>query len=137
MSAFLEIIQDEHSRGKTIFMSSHMFEELKVCCDRVALISDGHIENIVSMDEILNPKTREYKIEFASADDYTRFKTLGFNIVRDQEKYSQFTVELPSERLNDLFRSLNGMNVKFISEVIYNLEKYFREKLNGQKGDDK
>ncbi len=26
---FLDIIKEEHARGKTIFMSSHMFEELE------------------------------------------------------------------------------------------------------------
>lgn len=131
--AFLEVIREEHRRGKTIFMSSHMFEELETTCDRVALIGNGRIENIVDLEDIRNPKKREYKIEFVSAEDYARFKTLGFPIVRDQQEYSQVTVEIPSDRLDALFSSLNGMHVKFIAEVVYNLEKYFREKLRGQK----
>lgn len=131
--AFLEVIREEHRRGKTIFMSSHMFEELETTCDRVALIGNGRIENIVDLEDIRNPKKREFKIEFVSAEDYARFKTLGFPIVRDQQEYSQVTVEIPSDRLDALFSSLNGMHVKFIAEVVYNLEKYFREKLRGQK----
>jgi len=131
--SFLEVIKDEHKRGKTIFMSSHMFEELEATCDRVALIGNGHIENIVNMEDIRNPKMREYKIEFVTSEDYNRFKTLDFKIVRDQSQYNQVTVELSGDKLNDLFRSLGGMNVKFIAEVVYNLEKYFREKLRGQK----
>ena len=110
-----------------------MFEELETTCDRVALIGNGRIENIVDLEDIRNPKKREYKIEFVSAEDYARFKTLGFPIVRDQQEYSQVTVEIPSDRLDALFSSLNGMHVKFIAEVVYNLEKYFREKLRGQK----
>lgn len=128
--AFLEMIRDEHKRGKTIFMSSHMFEELETTCDRVALINNGHIETIVDLEEIRNPHTREYKIEFHTTDDYERFKALGFTVIRDQQKYKQVTVSTPSEQLNALFRSLEGLNVKFIAEVVYNLEKYFHEKLH-------
>ena len=54
--AFLEVIREEHRRGKTIFMSSHMFEELETTCDRVALIGNGRIENIVDLEDIRNPK---------------------------------------------------------------------------------
>lgn len=128
--AFLEIIRDEHKRGKTIFMSSHMFEELETTCDRVALINKGHIESIVDLDEIRNPTTREYKIEFLNADDYKHFKKLGFAITRDQTKYNQVSVSIPSEQLNELFIALKPMKVKFISEVVYNLEKHFHEKLH-------
>ena len=47
--AFLEIIRAEHEKGKTIFMSSHMFEELETTCDRVALISNGRLVSIADM----------------------------------------------------------------------------------------
>jgi len=131
--AFLEIIREEHHKGKTIFMSSHMFEELETTCDRVALISNGRIENIVNMDDIRRPKQREYKIEFVSERDYESFKTAGFEIIRDQPMYRQVTVTLSGDRLNDLFQELKDRDVHFISEVKYNLEKYFREKIGREK----
>lgn len=131
--AFLEIIKDEHARGKTIFMSSHMFEELEATCDRVALIRDGHIADIAVMDEIKNRKTKEYKIEFVGEEDYIKFKTSGYRTVRDQPQYRQVTVAIESERLNQLFRDLKNYRVKFISEVKYNLEKHFKSVLNRKK----
>lgn len=131
--AFLEIIKAEHRKGKTIFMSSHMFNELETTCDRVALISDGHIRSVVDMEEIRNPKTRQYKIEFCERADYEHFKTLGYTVVRDQPEYCQVTVSLPCEQLNALFASLKGLKVRFISEVTYTLEKYFLEKLGKEK----
>lgn len=134
--AFLEIIKEEHQKGKTIFMSSHMFEELEATCDRVALISNGMIEHIVNMEDIRNPKVRDYKVEFVIGQDYESFKTRGFTIVRDQPKYKQVTVALSSDQINDLFQALKGMDVHFISEVKYNLEKYFREKLGKSKEAD-
>ena len=128
--AFLEIIKEEHARGKTIFMSSHMFEELETTCERVALISNGRIVDIADMDAIRNPKERQYKVEFIKREEYERFKGLSYSIVRDQEKHLQVTVSLPGSELNRLFRDLKGCDVRFISEVQYNLDKYFRSKLS-------
>ena len=127
--AFLDIIKEEHARGKTIFMSSHMFEELETTCQRVALISNGRIVDIADMDAIRNPTKRQYKVEFKKIDEYERFKTSSYEIVRDQEKHLQVTVSLPGSELNRLFHDLKGSDVRFISEVKYNLDKYFRSKL--------
>ena len=131
--AFLEIIKAEHAKGKTIFMSSHMFEELETTCDKVALIRDGHIEDIADIHEIRNRKIKEYKIEFLEEKDYAAFKNEGYEIIRDQPQYRQVTVELDSGRLNGLFRDLKKYEVKFITEVKYNLEKHFKTVLNKNK----
>lgn len=134
--SFLEIIKEEHQKGKTIFMSSHMFEELEATCDRVALISNGRIEHIVDMEDIRNPKMRDFKVEFVNEQDYAHFKSLDFEIVRDQPQYRQVTVALSGDQLNELFQSLRETDVHFISEVKYNLDKYFREKLGRNKEAD-
>ena len=131
--AFLEIIKAEHAKGKTIFMSSHMFEELETTCDRVALIRDGHIADIAILDEIRNRKIKEYKIEFVEESDYRRFKETGYDIIRDQPQYCQVTIAITSEQLNRLFHDLKEYQVKFISEVKYNLEKHFKTVLNREK----
>lgn len=131
--AFLEIIEEEHKQGKTIFMSSHMFNELETTCDRVALIRDGHIVDIAVMDEIRNRKQKEYKIEFTQEKDYLAFKQMGYNVVRDQPQYFQLTVLVDGAALGQLFRDLNNKNVKFISEVKYNLERHFKTILNREK----
>ena len=131
--AFLEIISAEHAKGKTIFMSSHMFGELETTCDRVALIRDGHIADIAVMDEIRNRKIKEYKIEFVGEADYKKFKKAGYEIIRDQPAFRQVTIAIGSDMLNKLFGDLKGYNVKFISEVKYNLEKHFKAVLNREK----
>ena len=37
-SEFINLIIEEKKRGKTILMSSHMFEEVEKTCDRVGII---------------------------------------------------------------------------------------------------
>lgn len=134
--SFLEIIAAEHAKGKTIFMSSHMFEELEALCDRVALISDGHIVDTVDMQDIRQPKQREYKVEFVEESDYRKFKTENFVIVRDQPQYNQLTVKIDGSAVNALFGALSQYRVRLISEVKYNLDKYFKKTLS-QKGEPK
>ena len=56
---------------------------------------------------------------------------MGFKIIRTQEKYNQYTVEIEKEKINELFLKLDKLNVKFISEVKYTLEKHFKEIMEG------
>lgn len=135
--AFLEIIKAEHADGKTVFMSSHMFEELESTCDRVALIGDGRIADVAVMNEIRNRPQKEYKIEFNESKDYESFKTLGYNIIRDQPQYRQVTVKIDRSEISKLFQDLNGKNIHFISEIKYNLEKHFKQILSTQKENKK
>lgn len=135
--AFLEIIKAEHANGKTVFMSSHMFEELESTCDRVALIGDGRIADVAVMNEIRNRPQKEYKIEFNVSEDYESFKTLGYNIIRDQPQYRQVTVKIDRSEISKLFQDLNGKNIHFLSEIKYNLEKHFKQILSTQKENKK
>ena len=125
--AFMDIIKEEHKKGKTILMSSHMFNEMEDTCDRVALINNGHIIDIVDMKDIRNRPVKDFKIEFNKKEDYEKFKKLDYKIIRDQVEYNQVTVELKKEDTSKLFNDLKKYDVKFFSEVKYTLEKYFKE----------
>ena len=132
---FLDIILEEKQKGKTILMSSQMFDELEITCDRVALILNGKIIDIADIEKLKNPTYRMYKIEFKSPDDYQKFKKLKYEFIRFQDKYNQVTIKIEEKRLNKLFNDLKNYNLKFISEVKNNLERHFRQVLAMQ-GDD-
>ncbi len=124
---FLELIKEEKEKGKTILMSSQMFDELEATCDRVALIFDGKIIDIADINALKNSNVKAYKIEFLDKEEYKKFKKLKFKIIRDQEKYSQVTIQIEDEKINHLFKVLKNYHLKFISEVKFNLEKHFKE----------
>lgn len=132
---FLDIIKNEHQKGKTIFMSSHMFEELETTCDRVALINNGHIVDVADMESIRHRPVKELKIEFNSTSDYKRFQTVGYEITRLQDEYDQATICIPADRTGELLKTLTSYDVKFISELPYTLEKHFKKVLIDKKGD--
>ncbi len=132
---FLDIIKNEHRKGKTIFMSSHMFEELETTCDRVALINDGHIVDVADMNDIRHRPVKDLKIEFNNTADYKRFQKAGYEIVRLQDEYDQATIRIAVGRTGELLKTLTGYDVKFISELPYTLEKHFKQILIGKKGE--
>ena len=122
---FLELIEKEKEKGKTILISSHLYEELERVCDRVALIDEGKIINITSMDEIKNRSCVDLKVEFNNSKDYKKFKKTKFNIIRIQEQFNQVTVRIEKDDTQSLFKELENYDVKFFSEVKYTLEKHF------------
>ncbi len=125
--AFMDIVKEERKKGKTIFMSSHMYNEMEDTCDRVALIDHGKIIDVADMNYLKNRPQKDFKIEFNSTGDYEKFKKAGYKIIRDQQEYNQVTITLPTERINELFASLKNFDVKFITEVKFSLEKYFKK----------
>ena len=125
--AFMDIIKAEHKKGKTILMSSHMFNEMEDSCDKVALIDKGKIIDVADMNALRNRPQKDFKIEFHEKSDYEKFKQSGYNVIRDQEIYNQVTVTLPFDKINQLFFDLKNFNVKFITEVKFSLEKYFKQ----------
>lgn len=135
-ATFLDIIEQEHRRGKTIFMSSHSFDELEKTCDRVALINDGHIVDVCDMRDIRERAVKEFKIEFHTPADYRRFISEKYEIIRLQEQYNQVTIRVSSASTAELLSALKQYNVKFISELPYTLEMHFKNILFSNKGKD-
>lgn len=130
---FLEIIKEEHKKGKTILMSSHSFDELEKTCDKVVLINNGRIVDICDMNEINNPQTMDFKIEFLNKEDYENFLKLNYSIIRKQEMYNQVTVRIKTSKTSMLLKELKYYQVKFISEVPYTLERHFKNILLNNK----
>ncbi len=125
-STFLDIIQEEHRKGKTIFMSSHSFDELEKTCDKVALINEGRIVDVCDMNEIHNRPMKDFKIEFHLADDYQRFLNENYEKIRLQEQYHQVTIRIRAQDTAKLLGVLHNYDVKFISELPYTLEMHFK-----------
>ncbi len=136
-ATFLDIIKEEHKKGKTILMSSHSFEELESTCNKVALISDGRIADVCDMKEITNRPIKDFKTEFNSHADFERFKTENIEIIRVQEQYDQVTVRIPSTDTAKLLKMLKDYDVKFISELPYTLEDHFKKILFAKKENEK
>ncbi|GHU71893.1 ABC transporter ATP-binding protein [Clostridia bacterium] len=123
---FVDILNDEKRKGKTMFMSSHMFEEVEDTCDKVALIKDGRIIAVKSTLDIKHNQDKVYKVEFDSVDEYLRFTGEALDFAEQREGQNQVMVNVNDRDINRFLAILKGYRVKFITEIKYSLEKYFK-----------
>ena len=133
----LDILLEEKKKGKTILISSHLYEELEKIADRVALIDKGRIIDVADMDKIRNREQEELKVEFNKKEDYLAFKKLKYKVIRDQKEFFQLTITVTKDKIKTLFNDLKNYDVKFISQEKYNLEKYFNTVFEKEKNNDK
>ena len=70
---FIELVQQEHERGTTVFLSSHIFEEVERTCDRVAFIRAGRMAAVERMDDVRKSRKRVFAVTFADEAARDRF----------------------------------------------------------------
>ena len=67
---FIDLVAEEKKQGKTILMSSHMFEEVERTCDRIGIIRTGRMVAVDAAAALRERHTRSYTVtlENESAD---------------------------------------------------------------------
>lgn len=70
---FLDLIREEKAKGKTIFMSSHIFEEIEEVCDRAAMIKDGKIIKVLDVYGMRHESRKEYTVVFQNESDAMKY----------------------------------------------------------------
>ena len=66
---FIELILNEKKKGKTIFMSSHTFEEIEKTCDRTAIIENGIIVDVEDIETLNYKRSKSYTITLENSED--------------------------------------------------------------------
>lgn len=70
---FIDLISDEKKRGKTLLMSSHIFEEVERTCGRIGIIQNGRMAAVDDADTLRRRHTRSYTVSLedeASAEAF-------------------------------------------------------------------
>lgn len=61
-SKFVELVNHEREQGKTILMSSHMFEEVERTCDHVGIIRSGRMIAVETVEALRERHVRAYTV---------------------------------------------------------------------------
>lgn len=72
---FVELVREEKRRGKTIFLSSHMFEEVERTCDRIAMIRQGELVTVDTVEALRKRHLRSYTVRLSdekAAKDFAK-----------------------------------------------------------------
>lgn len=70
---FIELILEEKARGKTVLLSSHMFEEVERTCDRVGILKAGHLVAIETVAALKESRRRVYTVTLATVEAAASF----------------------------------------------------------------
>lgn len=124
---FIDLIREEKQKGKTILMSSHLFDEVEETCDRIAIIKDGKIASVLEPQVLRRNENKRYKIEFIEQTDYDSFLNEPFEILEQRTNQKQVVVGVQDARINELITALHARPVKFIREIKVTLEDYFMQ----------
>jgi ABC-2 type transport system ATP-binding protein len=66
---FLEILREERSRGKTVFLSSHQLNEIERIADRVAIIRGGKLVAVEQVSHLTTLRERRMVVTFSEPVD--------------------------------------------------------------------
>ena len=72
-NAFVELIREERDRGKTILMSSHMFDEVERTCGRAAILKRGRLAAVEEMDTLRSTRENRYLVSFSGPEAAAAF----------------------------------------------------------------
>ena len=134
---FIDFIKEEKKRGKTILLSSHMFNEVEATCDRIAIIKDGRIVTIFNANFIKHNENKLYDISFDKLEDLDNFVkdfpkaklkddlVVKFGVKEIFKNQLTVHVAVNDKQVNDFIEMIVNYKIKSFTELKLTLEDYF------------
>jgi len=100
---FFKLLEEENKKGTTILFSSHVLSEVQKLCDRVAIIKEGRIIKLDTVEQLRENSYRRVRVE-------TEYGEENF---------------LDNGNINELLKKYSNMNLKNLWIEEPNLEEVF------------
>jgi ABC-type multidrug transport system, ATPase component len=123
---FVEFILAEKRRGKTILMSSHMFEEIEKTCDNVIIIKDGRIIHKSDVNTLKSSRRKGFIIKSPNADELMKtLRSRGFA----NEKLADGSVEVyvAGGRVDEFIKTASSFAISDFGAKEQTLEDVFMQ----------
>jgi ABC-2 type transport system ATP-binding protein len=127
--AIWELVRGIRTRGKTVFLTTHLMEEAERLCDRVAIIEHGRVVDIDSPEALVRRHCPERTVVVTTSDHgaEARFRAIRGveSVIRND---SRFTIRGAGDRfITDAIQCISaaGMNVDDFRTVHPTLEDVF------------
>lgn len=95
---FFELLRKENENGTTIFFSSHTLSEVQRYCEKVAVIRDGHILEVSSVEKLRQKQLKKVRLTLEK----------GSALMSDEQNKEKFTSSLLIQGVSDLEHLQNG-----------------------------
>ena len=120
---FVDLILEEKGRGKTILMSSHMFEEVDRTCDRAGIIRDGRLVDVENVQNLKSKQQRRYLVHVESDADIEILRQSRLD-VSVQDRRVEITITDDSA---PMLQALSRCRVSGLEAVSQSLEDVFMQ----------
>lgn len=127
---FTELVIHEKNQGKTILMSSHMFEEVEKTCDEVVIIKEGQVvleDTILSLGQ---SQRKSFLLHLAHPQDISHLAESGYEVV--QLSPNGFQVSIQADQIGSLLHMLAHMDVISLESKKQSLEEIFLHLYGGE-----
>lgn len=132
-----QLIQQLRDQGKTVFLNSHLLQEVEMVCDRVAIMHQGELKSIGTVDEVAPQRETgfELTIELAGSMDAIDKALSGrIWVATDSSDRQTVTFEVKDQaevdQLVDRVRA-QGVSIIAISRKRLSLEDVFLKIVGG------
>lgn len=125
---FVDLIKKEKAKGKTILMSSHIFEEIENTCERIVMIKDGRLVADENINAMRNKMNKHYEISFSNMEDAIHFQELYSS---NSYRKNNVVYLLSNQNINHLIRELSKFNIEDINARYQTLEEVFMKYYGG------
>lgn len=125
---FVDLIARLKAEGKTIFISSHIFDEVAKTCDKVAIIREGHLVAFEDIAEIRKNKLKVFDIQFKYEKDAIDFESSVEGAIR---KGANVEYRMQGE-VTRLLSKLSNYSIIDIDVHKINLEDLFLQYFGGE-----
>lgn len=117
---FVRLILSRKAAGKTVFMSSHMFEEVEKTCDRAAIIRNGRLVATDSIEALRRSCSKRARVRLETE---TQAKALA-ELLGAESEGTLVSAEISGEA-DKFIKTLSDFRVVDIEIVNGNLEESF------------
>ena len=76
-SQIRQLLQQLKQSGKTVFLNSHLLQEVELVCDHVAILDHGQLKFVGTMEELSPPDSTDLVIHAAGAETDVRAAVEG------------------------------------------------------------
>ena len=118
---FYKILEEEKAEEKTIFFSSHILNEVKRICDKVAIIKEGKIVKIEDIESLEDTNIIKVKIEAEEIEKLEKELDIE-QVIAKQENKIEF---LYSKEINSLIEKISKYKISKLLIQEIDMEEIF------------
>lgn len=121
-----DIIFELKSRGKTVFFSSHILQDVEAICDRISIMVSGKVRAVGTLDSMLNDSVEHVEITVAGLTDDARANS-PIDLTPARVATDRVIFDVPPDAVDRTTRALldAGAHIVSVSRVRRSLEALF------------